>query len=108
VFRKPPDAPGERLTVVVDGAPVVVTAGDSAASAALLAGLTATRSTPISGLPRAPYCMMGVCFDCLMTIDGVPSRQACLEPVRDGMRIERQDGRPELGSRKPRDTGCIA
>ena len=46
----------------------------------------------MSGAPRAPYCMMGVCFDCLMTIDGVASRQACLVPVREGMRIERQRG----------------
>jgi NADH dehydrogenase/NADH:ubiquinone oxidoreductase subunit G len=34
--------------------------------------------------------MMGVCFECLMVIDGVPSRQACMVPVREGMRIERQ------------------
>jgi predicted molibdopterin-dependent oxidoreductase YjgC len=37
--------------------------------------------------------MMGVCFECLVAIDGVGSRQACLVPVRDGMRIETQRGR---------------
>ena len=36
--------------------------------------------------------MMGVCFECLMVIDGVPSRQACMVTVREGMRIERQTG----------------
>jgi predicted molibdopterin-dependent oxidoreductase YjgC len=50
------------------------------------------RATPVSGSPRAPYCMMGVCFDCLMEIDGVPNRQACLVPVAEGMRIRRQQG----------------
>jgi D-hydroxyproline dehydrogenase subunit gamma len=96
MFRKPPDAPGERLTVLVDGRTVTVTAGDSAAAAALLAGVGATRTTPVGHAPRAPYCMMGVCFDCLMTIDGVASRQACLVEVREGMRIDRQDGGREL------------
>jgi predicted molibdopterin-dependent oxidoreductase YjgC len=40
--------------------------------------------------------MMGVCFDCLVVIDGVGNRQACLTPVRDGMVIERQLGRREV------------
>jgi D-hydroxyproline dehydrogenase subunit gamma len=37
--------------------------------------------------------MMGVCFDCLLSIDGIGSRQACLVPVHEGMRIETQRGR---------------
>jgi D-hydroxyproline dehydrogenase subunit gamma len=97
LFHKLPDARAD-ITVFVDGAAVTVSAGDSAAAAALLAGTTHTRTTPVSGAARAPYCMMGVCFECLMVIDGTPSRQACLVPVREGMRIERQDGRPELGA----------
>ena len=52
----------------------------------LAAGIDHCRTTPVSGAPRAPYCMMGVCFDCLVTIDGVGSRQGCLVPVREGMR----------------------
>jgi D-hydroxyproline dehydrogenase subunit gamma len=40
--------------------------------------------------------MMGVCFECLVEIDGVPARQSCLIPVRDGMQINRQQGAPEL------------
>ena len=38
----------------------------------------------------APYCMMGVCFDCLAEIDGVPNRQSCMVEARPGMRIRRQ------------------
>jgi sarcosine oxidase subunit alpha len=49
------------------------------------------------GAPRAPYCLMGVCFDCLVTIDGVGSRQACLVPVQRGMNVETQQGRREAG-----------
>ncbi|MEI8144543.1 MAG: (2Fe-2S)-binding protein [Alphaproteobacteria bacterium] len=87
---------GQPITVFVQGRPVLVREGDTAATAALLAGLASVRSTPVSGRPRAPYCMMGVCFDCLMEIDGVGSRQACLETVREGMRIEPQRGRRAL------------
>jgi predicted molibdopterin-dependent oxidoreductase YjgC len=36
--------------------------------------------------------MMGVCFECLMEIDGVGNRQACLTPVAAGMRVQRQRG----------------
>ncbi|WP_028583489.1 (2Fe-2S)-binding protein [Desulfogranum mediterraneum] len=39
---------------------------------------------------RAPHCLMGVCFECLVEIDGVKNRQACLEPVREGMQVKRQ------------------
>jgi predicted molibdopterin-dependent oxidoreductase YjgC len=80
----------ETITVYVDGQPVSVHPHDSAAAAALKAGIGYTRRSPVSHEPRAPYCMMGVCFECLMVIDGVPSRQACMVRVRPGMRIERQ------------------
>ena len=66
-------------------------------AALLAAGFDHCRTTPISGAPRAPYCMMGVCFDCLVTIDGIGNRQACLTRVRQGMRVELQHGKRELG-----------
>ena len=80
------------ITVYVDGKSVRVGANESAAAAALHAGIGYTRLSPITGEKRAPYCMMGVCFECLMVIDGVPSRQACMVRVHPGMRIERQLG----------------
>jgi len=80
----------QTVTVYVDGKPVSVHPEDSAAAAALKAELGHTRVSPVSGERRAPYCMMGVCFECLMVIDGVPSRQACMVRVHPGMRIERQ------------------
>lgn len=89
---------GEANVVIsVDGAKVTARAGDTVAAALLAAGLTATRTTPVSGAPRAPYCMMGVCFECLVTIDDVGNRQGCLVPVSDGMRIDTQKGKREAG-----------
>jgi predicted molibdopterin-dependent oxidoreductase YjgC len=86
----------QQITVYVDGKSVSVGANESAAAAALRAGIGYTRLSPITGERRAPYCMMGVCFECLMVIDGVPSRQACMVRVHPGMRIERQLGAREL------------
>ena len=68
----------------------MVPAGASAAAAVLAAGFASIRTTPVEGSERAPYCMMGVCFDCLAEIDGVANRQSCIIVVRPGMRINRQ------------------
>lgn len=51
------------------------------------------RHTPVLETPRAPYCLMGVCFDCLATVDGETSVQTCLLEARPGMRIERPTGK---------------
>jgi len=80
------------VEVLVDGQTISVPEGASAAAAVLVAGLPALRSTPVGGAPRLPYCMMGVCFDCLAEIDGVPNRQACMVTVAPGMRIAPQRG----------------
>ncbi len=85
-----------QVTVELDGVPLSVPGGCSIAAALLAAGITRFRSTPVSGSPRAPYCMMGVCFDCLLEVDGGPNRQACLIEVREGMKLRRQEGAREL------------
>lgn len=76
--------------------PLTVPDGISVAAALLMSGVSRFRATPISESPRAPYCMMGVCFDCLVEIDGVPNRQSCLIDVADGMRIHSQEGARDL------------
>ena len=98
MFKTLPDAVAATVTVTINGAPFAAPAGCTAAAAMLLANALPTRTTPVTDAPRAPYCMMGVCFDCLAEIDGVPNQQACLITVADGMRIDRQDGKPEIRS----------
>ncbi|MGE5095908.1 MAG: (2Fe-2S)-binding protein [Betaproteobacteria bacterium] len=88
---------GAPVSITIDGIAATAREGDSVAAALLAAGRTLCRTTPVSGAPRAPYCMMGVCFDCLVTIDGVGNRQGCLVPVAEGMAIETQRGKRELG-----------
>lgn len=94
MFRLMRDAKGgARLSFTFDGKPLTGRDGDTVAASLLANGITACRETPVSDTPRAPYCMMGVCFDCLVVIDGVGNRQGCLVPLREGMRIETQHGR---------------
>ena len=88
---------GAPVAITVDGKAISARAGDTVAAALLAAGIDHCRTTPVTGAPRAPYCLMGVCFDCLVSIDGVGSRQGCLVAVRDGMAVETQLGKREAG-----------
>jgi D-hydroxyproline dehydrogenase subunit gamma len=83
---------GGDLTIWFDDAPIQARTGDSIAVALLAARITTTRMTPVSGASRGPYCMMGACFECLAEVDGRANVQTCMTPVRDGMRVLRQDG----------------
>ncbi|GEP53264.1 (2Fe-2S)-binding protein [Reyranella soli] len=96
MFKRLADA-GAAVALTIDGKPANARSGDTVAAALLAAGIDRCRTTPVTGAPRLPYCLMGVCFDCLVTIDGVGSRQACLVPVREGMKVETQQGKREAG-----------
>ena len=82
--------PSARVTITLDGATLQATKGDTVAAVILATANPACRQTPESGADRAPFCMMGACFDCLVEIDGIPNRQGCLTEVRDGMAVRRQ------------------
>lgn len=97
MFRRLPEVSGDTVRITVDGRPVTARAGDTVAAALLAAGIDHNRETPVSGAPRAPYCLMGVCFDCLVVIDGTGNRQGCMVPVAEGMRVETQKGKREIG-----------
>ena len=92
------EAVASPVTIRVDGRDVRAAATDTVAAALLAAGIGACRAAPVGGGARAPYCMMGVCFDCLVTIDGVGNRQACLVPVREGMEITTGHGKRSVSA----------
>ena len=81
-----------RIRVYLDGREVEAVEGDTVAAVLLVHGDRPYRRTALSDSPRAPFCMMGVCFECLVRIDGVYNRQGCMVAVEPGMRIERQMG----------------
>ncbi len=77
----------ENAGLSLDGRPVAAERGITVAAALENAGLAACRVS-VTGSRRAALCAMGVCFECRVTIDGIPHRRACMEMVRDGMAIE--------------------
>ena len=82
---------GAPVLLSLDGRPVTAYEGESVAGMMLAEGHVATRTTQ-AGEPRGVYCGMGVCFDCLVVVDGVPNTRACVTWVREGMVVSRQDG----------------
>jgi predicted molibdopterin-dependent oxidoreductase YjgC len=74
------------LTITVDGELVQAFAGESVATVLLALGKRTFRHTEHS-TPRGLFCGMGVCFDCLVTVDGVDNVRACMTPVAEGMEI---------------------
>jgi len=76
------------LRITVDGKPLEVAAGTTVAAALLSADLIAIRHSVQFSRPRGIYCGMGVCFECLLTIDGEKNLRACLAVVKEGMVVE--------------------
>lgn len=75
-----------------DGRPVPFTAGQSVGAALIGVGVRAWRSTRVEGRPRGLFCGIGVCFDCLITVDDVPNQRACLVPAAPGLTVRTQEG----------------
>ena len=86
--------PEARVSITVDGVDVEAVAGQTIAAALLTNGQRAFRLSSRSKEPRSIYCGMGVCFECLVTVNGRRNVRACVTPVREGQSIETQRGNP--------------
>jgi predicted molibdopterin-dependent oxidoreductase YjgC len=80
--------PENCVTFTFEGACVSAQRGMSVAAALLCNGIVEVRNTPVSGSSRGPFCMMGTCYDCLVSIDGV-TVQACQTIVVEGLEVSR-------------------
>src|SRR5262245_49846369 len=95
------------------GVAVPAEPGQSVGAALVAAGILDWRTTRKGGRPRGMFCGIGVCFDCLITVDGVPGRRACLVPARDGMTLgddecgEYGGDVGETGGREDGDAGHV-
>ena len=88
-YTPPPEV---TVTVQIDGRDVTVPEGRTVAAALMLEGNAPSwRRTRHAGSPRGLFCGIGVCYDCLVTVDGRPGLRGCLVPVADGMRISTDD-----------------
>ena len=73
-----------RFEITFDGRPIRVVEGQTIGAALTAAGIRAWRTTRLDGRPRGLFCGIGVCFDCLVTVNEQPSLRACLVEARPG------------------------
>lgn len=93
MFKPMPGSdPGPLVTIDVDGRALTVRTGVSLALALMEADIVPLRRMSVSGAPRSPLCLMGVCFECLCEVDGRRNVQSCMIEVADGMRVRLATG----------------
>jgi D-hydroxyproline dehydrogenase subunit gamma len=76
----------EKIGLSLNGARIEVPAGATVAAALLLAGQSTFRRS-VSGDARGPLCGMGICFECRVTINGVPHCRSCQILCTEGMTV---------------------
>ncbi|MEE9247616.1 MAG: (2Fe-2S)-binding protein [Dehalococcoidia bacterium] len=83
---------GASFRIEVDGVSILAYEGETVASAILAHGLRILRRTRLKDSPRGLFCGTGVCYDCLVVIDGTPNLRACMTPATPGLRVQTQKG----------------
>jgi len=78
---------GAPLSLSVDGRKITAYAGETVATALLTAGVRSFGDAAGRRRPRGLFCGMGICFECLVTVDGRPNIRACTTAAADGMRV---------------------
>jgi predicted molibdopterin-dependent oxidoreductase YjgC len=78
--------------IEVDGEKITAYEGETVATALVAAGKVTTQQTPKKNEPRGVYCGIGLCYGCIMVIEGVPNTKACQTQVKPGLRVETQKG----------------
>lgn len=79
---------GQKITLQVDGHLCTAYEGETVHAALLANGFRALRIAGKTGEPRGIFCGMGICYECRVTINGVPDQLACMTLATDGMQIE--------------------
>lgn len=85
--RTSPHERAEGITFTLDGRPVSARRGETVAAALMADGRLRLRDSPRAGTPRGAFCLMGVCQECVVLIDGM-RRQACMVEANEGMKVE--------------------
>ena len=78
------------MTFTFEGRPIAVEPGQSIAAALWQSGVRSWRRTRHGDRPRGLFCGIGVCFDCLVVVNGAGGQRACLVEARDGDVVEQQ------------------
>ncbi len=80
------------ITFVFDGQQLPAAAGQSIGGALIAAGHRSWRRTRLGGEPRGIFCGIGICYDCLITVNGQPNRRACVIEAHEGDIVSTQQG----------------
>ncbi len=75
-----------KVTFTFDGAPVTAHAGETVAAALLTIGVRVLRTSARDGAPRGAFCLMGLCQECVVEIDGRVT-ESCRTLVSEGLRV---------------------
>jgi D-hydroxyproline dehydrogenase subunit gamma len=78
---------GAKIQIRINGRSHTAYEGESVHAALLAAGYRVLRTTAKEGQPRGFFCGMGICYECLVTINGIPNKRACMTLVADQMEI---------------------
>ncbi|MFW6123983.1 MAG: (2Fe-2S)-binding protein [Acidobacteriota bacterium] len=80
-----------KIRLTVNGKEIEAFKGETVLAALIASGYKTLKANPVSQEPRGGFCGMGVCFECTMTINGVPNTRACMTEVQEGMIVETND-----------------
>ena len=94
---------GKLIEFVVDGEVLPAYVGETIAGALTAAGRRVFRHSEKTGSPRGVFCGIGICFDCLVTVEGMGRVRSCMVEVRPGMRVS-LEGRGVAASEDDRAT----
>lgn len=78
----------KRIAFTFNGETFTCEEGQSIAAALIAANTFTLRKSRFDDQPRSIFCGIGICFDCVVVIDGISNQRSCLVQVRDGMKVE--------------------
>jgi hypothetical protein len=84
------------VSFIFEGRRMTGRQGETIAAALAANGVRLFRHAEKTGRPRGFFCAVGKCASCLMVVDGRPNTMVCIEPLREGVKVERQNGRGKL------------
>lgn len=87
---------GEPFEFSFGGQPITAYHGETVGTALMAAGIATFRTTRQGGRPRGIFCGIGICFDCLVVVEGRLNQRACLIPAQPGLQVEPQEGAGQL------------
>lgn len=78
---------GGKIPVQINGKKVTAHEGETVLALLVAQGIQVLRRSGKKNQARGMVCGMGVCYECLVTVNGVPDQQACMTPVSENMEI---------------------